>query len=129
MRLHILGNDRDRTASDTLVDRGADLDDVEFYEENYGVFEVEVTCGAPTAVAGLVVAKKTFDGMDGANVFAKVVVVRGWDCEDDEGGEEDGVSDDGDDGVVRRVADIEVSSLGELRALTICSYAYLTKKS
>ena len=77
--------------------------------------------------------------------FAKIIVVRGQEDEDEEEEEEEEEEekedyDDGDENGrdtthplrPRRqvvVPDIEVSSLGELRALTICSYAYLTKKT
>jgi len=136
MRLHILGeggnnNNNNNNANDVLVDCGADLEDVKFYEESYGVFEDKVTLGAPTSVTGLVVTKKIFDSMDAIDAFAKVILVRGGDYDDYEDDEEgdDITNNDGNDDTPRRIADIDVSSLGELRALTICSYAYLTKKS
>jgi len=133
MRLHVLGGEggnnikKKKNANDVLVDCGADREDVEFYEESYGVFEGKVTLGAPTSVTGLVVTKRTFDTMDAIDAFAKIILVRGDDYDDYE---DDGITnDDGNDDTLRRIADIDVSSLGELRALTICSYAYLTKKS
>lgn len=133
MRLHILGKNCGKDAGDVLVNCGADLNDVEFYEESYGIFDQKVTLGAPTSVAGLVVLKKNFYDMDDSDIdmFAKTIVVRGGygDYEEEEDEEEEDSNSDGNGGNPRRIADIEVSSLGELRALTICSYAYLTKKS
>ena len=76
--------------------------------------------------------------------FAKIIVVRGQEdeeevVEEEEEEEEEDYDDGNENGRdtehplrPRRqvvVPDIEVSSLGELRALTICSYAYLTKKT
>ena len=71
--------------------------------------------------------------------FAKIIVVRGQEDEEEEEEEKEDYDDGDENGrdtkhplCPRRqvvVPDIEVSSLGELRALTICSYAYLTKKT
>jgi len=143
MRLHVLcsggnnGDNVEKLSSDALVACGVDLEDISFYEENYGVFEIRTHTErtAPTSMAGLVVARQTLeDLLSGVHrdettididTFAMVIQVLNTDIDvnfsSDSSIENGGGSEWGK-------ADIEVSSLGELRALTICSYAYLTKR-
>jgi len=149
MRLRVLcsrsnnGDGAEKLASDALVACGVDLEDISFYEENYGVFEIKshTERTAPTSMAGLVVAKKTLENLlsgvhsDETSIeididtFAMVIQVLNTDVEVDFSSNTNIENGSGSGGCSEYgKADIEVSSLGELRALTICSYAYLTKR-
>ena len=114
----------------SLVGCGGDADDVAFYQETYEIFKEGLTAGPPTGDgrSGLVVRADTLESLPERvrSGFSKVIrVLRGE--EESCVAEDDGDASGGGGGSVP--ADIEVSSLGELRALTICSYAYLTKRS
>jgi len=129
--LQAIGNDDTNNDDDfcsRLIGCGGDADDIAFYQETYEVFEKGLVAGpsAGGVQSGLVVRADTLQSMpqQARSSFSKVIrVLRG----EDEGGRCVEDDDVGDGGNVS--ADIEVSSLGELRALTICSYAYLTKRS
>jgi hypothetical protein len=109
--LHVLG-DPEASAADLLMCGGADETDTYDYEGV--VFEATPVDAPPGRAAALVVADATFAAMPEAawRRFGTVIAVGG---ETDYGDEDAGL--------------IAVSSMGELRALTICSYASLNKRA
>ena len=109
--LHVLG-DPEASATDLLMGGGADETDAYDYEG--AVFEATPVDAPPGKAAALVVADATFAAMPEAawRRFGTVIAVGG---DTDYGDEDAGL--------------IAVSSMGELRALTICSYASLNKRA
>jgi len=109
--LNVLG-DPEASATDLLMGGGADETDAYDYEGV--VFEATPVDAPPGKAAALVVADATFTAMPEAawRRFRTVIAVGG---DTDYGDEDAGL--------------IAVSSMGELRALTICSYASLNKRA
>jgi len=122
-------------ASDLLVKNGGLKDDVSFYQDTYDLFEEQVFVPVlpPTSddsCSGLVVRVDTLDLLPESTTqcFSKIIRVQRDDDDGDDANEEPIDTKERAEEKYA-AADIEVSSLGELRALTICSYAYLTKRS
>jgi hypothetical protein len=109
--LNVLG-DPEASATDLLMGGGADETDAYDYEGV--VFEATPVDAPPGKAAAFVVADATFAAMPEAawRRFGTVIAVGG---DTDYGDEDAGL--------------IAVSSMGELRALTICSYASLNKRA
>ena len=109
--LHVLG-DAEASALELLTGGGADETDAYDYEGV--VFDAAPVSNPPGKAAALVVADATFAAMPEAawRRFGTVIAVGG---DTDYGDEDAGL--------------IAVSSMGELRALTICSYASLNKRA
>ena len=86
--------------------------------DDYYIFEEEATNEPTGSVCALVARRASVENLSQEAVarFAKVITV----------GEGEAESSDGPDGLIEG-ADIAVLGLSELRALTICSYAALTK--
>ena len=109
--LHVLG-EPEASALELLMGGGADETDAYDYEGV--VFDAAPVSNPPGKAAALVVADATFAAMPEAawRRFGTVIAVGG---DTDYGDEDAGL--------------IAVSSMGELRALTICSYASLNKRA
>jgi hypothetical protein len=109
--LHVLG-EPEASALELLMGGGADEADAYDYEGV--VFDAAPVSDPPGRAAALVVADATFAAMPEAawRRFGTVIAVGG---DTDYGDEDAGL--------------IAVSSMGELRALTICSYASLNKRA
>ena len=109
--LNVLG-DPEASATDLLMGGGAD--EIDAYDYEGVVFDAAPVSDPPGRAAALVVADATFAAMPEAawRRFGTVIAVGG---DTDYGDEDAGL--------------IAVSSMGELRALTICSYASLNKRA
>ncbi|GMH52787.1 hypothetical protein TrST_g13556 [Triparma strigata] len=114
LTLNVLGPPNE-FASDLLVGGGANLDDVEYY----GIFSTMGSASpAPNQVSNsaLIISSSNLNSVDRSK-YSKIVSVLS--------AEESTMSQT----YANTEVDIKVSSLGELRALSICSYALLNKKS
>ena len=109
--LNVLG-DPEASALELLTGGGAD--EIDAYDYEGVVFDAAPVSDPPGKAAALVVADATFAAMPEAawRRFGTVIAVGG---DTDYGDEDAGL--------------IAVSSMGELRALTICSYASLNKRA
>ena len=109
--LNVLG-DPEASALELLMSGGAD--EIDAYDYEGVVFDAAPVSDPPGRAAALVVADATFAAMPEAawRRFGTVIAVGG---DTDYGDEDAGL--------------IAVSSMGELRALTICSYASLNKRA
>ena len=114
--MHILRLEGEQgDANETLYDQGALVEDLDFH---FDLFSPLPVSAAPSEAAGLVVGPRNFARVaatKGFDSFEKVILCRG------RGGKDAAVDESG--------VEVSVGSLGELKALTICSYALLTKRS
>ena len=102
-------------AASSLAAAGADPEDITYYDHIFNDDSIIPTPEAISALprpSALLVSAEAYREFDEAvlDKFDKVILRRG----ESEGNEQ---------------SDIDVSSLGELRALSICSYALITKKT
>ena len=131
MKLHTLPPPSDpleTSSCSSLVSCGGDLDDIDYYD----LFHESTVALNPPSIqslkrpSALIVSYpyyKQLVSRAAASEFDKVLLVRSGEGEEDDEG-----CDEKEEMNLRR-PDIDVSSCGELRALTICSYALLTKKT
>ncbi len=92
------------SCSDALIREGVDEADVAYFSD---LFSLNTVCGPPTSTGALVINSRNLTPEIGSRGWGKIISV-------------------GESPLFP--VDIEVGSLGELRALSICSYATLTKK-
>jgi len=115
-RLHCLGRDK-ADSREVMVDAGIEEEDIDYF---YDMFDDDAASEPRGKVCALVVSGHNINRLQPATLkkFALVITV----------GEVSGDDVDESRGMHSQ-ADIAVLNLSELRALTICSYASLTKRS
>lgn len=103
-------------------------DDFEYYQQEHDLFAPSCLDNyspdsKSSTEGGLVAFRSTLErsSVEILSSFSKIIEVR--QDEDDENDDDDSSDDETD-----LSADISVNALGELRALTMCSYAFLSKK-